>query len=495
MNDTDERRMGVAVRFVDHTARFHAATNKIIVNDFNLDDEKEQIRLNQLITMHCESDVLSAIPRCDCGLCTGEPLVDQVCQTCNTPVKPITERSLEPVAWMKPPEGVKTFINPQFWTILSKALTVGGVNLLAHLCNPMVTIPPNHNRLLRKYQALEIPQGINYFYDNFDSVMERLFEIGVVYNAGNRSNRSDLRRLIAENRDIIFSEALPIPPKTTFVTERTVTKTYADKTIFLAIDAINTITATVNSVRPLSLRTLQGRAAKANEKMAEFHQEYFGTSLARKPGMIRKHQVGTRMHFTFRAVISSLSRRHRKDEIHLPWSLSVRLFDLHLTNKLLARGFSEAAAAAYLSEHVFKYDDLLGDLFNEIIDEAPGPGFPVLLNRNPTLMRGSIQRLWVTHIKPDPDVTSISMSVLALKAPNADFDGDALNGMLIIDHVMLRAMDRLAPETGVLDLRKARRVSSNILIPAPQVATTAAWIAEADEKYADVLESLNQEQS
>lgn len=414
----NEQPLGVSVRIPNLTERFRNSPNAIVINGFNLAEEEEQRRLADILSLHCEGDVISAIPSCDCGFSTGEPMNGMTCHRCSTMVKPLTERSLAPVAWMRPPEGVHAFITPQIWTILSKALTISSVNLLEYFCNPMASMPADPNRQLRKVLNLNIPQGMNYFHDNFDMIMERLFEAGAVYNAGNRRSRADLRQFIRTYRDLIFVEALPIPSKMSFVTEKTVTRTYAGKTMYMAMEAINTITATENSVKPLSLRVRQGRAAKANAQMAQYYQEFIGNDLARKPGQFRKHIVGSRLHYTFRAVISSLSNNHAYDELHLPWSMSVKVFDTHLTSKLFQRGFSDAQAATYLAEHVHCHSDLLEEIFNELIDEAPGNGFPVLLNRNPTLMRGSIQRMWVTQIKVDPLITSISMSVLSLKAPN-----------------------------------------------------------------------------
>ena len=421
-----ERKIGVSVRIANQSKRFREAKRKILINSFNLAKEEEQKRLSDVLSLHCEGDVLSSIPQCDCGACTGAAMENLVCQVCNTPVKPLTERSLEPVAWMAPPEGVVAFINPQVWTILSKAMSISGVNLLEYYTNPLTSMPVTPSRVLRKVIELKIPQGMNYFHDNFDQIIDQLFEVGALYHAGTRKVRADLRRFIQENRHLIFTEALPIPSKMAFVTAKTVTRTYADKIITAAMDAVNTITATENSAKPLSLRTRQARAAKANMLMAQYHQDNIGTNLARKPGQIRKHVVGTRLHFTFRAVISSIPGPHRYDELWLPWALAVKAFDIHLTNKLWARGFSDSQAVTYLAEHTHQYSELLDELFTEIIDEAPGPGYPCLLNRNPTLMRGSIQRMWITRIEKNPLINAIRMSVLSLRAPNADFDGRAL---------------------------------------------------------------------
>lgn len=57
---------------------------------------------------------------------------------------------------------------------------------------------------------------------------------------------------------------------------------------------------------------------------------------------------------------------------------------------------------------------------------------------------------------------------------------DALNGMLILDNVTLRKMQRFAPHLGAMDLRKPRTVSRNLTIPPPVIATIAAWLHGTD---------------
>jgi len=56
------------------------------------------------------------------------------------------------------------------------------------------------------------------------------------------------------------------------------------------------------------------------------------------------------------------------------------------------------------------------------------------------------------------------------------YDGDALNGIIILDHQMLEALDELAPRNGVYDTRKPRSISSHIAIPAPVVTTISNYI-------------------
>lgn len=139
--------------------------------------------------------------------------------------------------------------------------------------------------------------------------------------------------------------------------------------------------------------------------------------LFKKEGWARKHTFGTRSHWTFRGVITSLSANHERDELHIPWSMAVMLLEYHLMNKLLKRNFTPAECTNLINESVLQYNPLIDELFSELIAESPQKGIPTSFCRNPTLVRGSIQTLRITKVKSDPKINSISMGVLVLRAP------------------------------------------------------------------------------
>jgi hypothetical protein len=105
-------------------------------------------------------------------------------------------------------------------------------------------------------------------------------------------------------------------------------------------------------------------------------------------------------------------------------------------------------------------------------------GIPCLLQRNPSLVRGSAQQFYITHVKPDPSINTISISVLCLAAPNADFDGDEMNCELILDSKEHDAFNKLAPHFGLLDTHKPFNVSSNVALPKPVISTIVSWMHE-----------------
>ena len=189
---------------------------------------------------------------------------------------------------------------------------------------------------------------------------------------------------------------------------------------YAAIDAVRTISSIKSSATPLSMRSVETRVVNAISKLAMFYRNFSQKTLGRKPGLFRKHVFGGRAHFTARAVISSLSDAHHYEELHTPWGMSVALLKLHLTNKMLKMGMTPLEVERHLSEHTLKYSPLLDQLFQELIAESPYRGLPVIFQRNPSLHRGSAQRLYITKVKTDPMITTISFSVLTLKSCNAD---------------------------------------------------------------------------
>ena len=412
--------MGVSLALINHDELFSSMTGTpVIVNDFDTSSQEDKERLNNLIYTRYEGDSLEVLPTCDCGQVSGEYNVGVRCDNCGSECVAVTERPLESLLWIAAPQGVKTLINPDAWIILSSYLTWNGYNMLEWMTNPSYKIPQDITlKSIKKFREMGLERGINYFYDNFDAIVAMLFE-RKLFKCDNK-DVDGLANFIQRYRDCIFSQHIPIPSKLAFITESTATGIYTDTSMTPAIDAIRTISTLENSLSPVSLRTRQSRAVQAVAKLADYYKTFFKTQLATKYGWFRKHVFGSRLHFSFRAVISSISDNHYYEELHLPWSMSVMLFKAHLSSKLLKRGFTPNEAIKFLYEHTLTHHPLLEELFNELIREAPEGGIPVILQRNPTLTRLSAQRLRVTKIKTDPAINTVSVSVLVLSGMNAD---------------------------------------------------------------------------
>lgn len=387
--------MGIRMRIVDHDALFERATNvPTILNHFDLHSQHHMEKLNELIYTTYNDDSLEIQPHCECGKVSGEFRVGVVCSDCGVPCLSVTERPLESSLWIAAPEGVDALINPEVWIILNKRLMDGGVSVLEWLTNPYMVVPPEKVPIsIKKLKHKGVPRGINNFYRHFDEIMDLLINGKIVKN-GKLEERQELMAFLEENRQALFSKHLPVPSKLAFITEKTPMGTYADPTMGPAVEAIRTISSIENSITPITQAKRESRAIKAIMQLAEYYETFFSKSLGPKPGWFRKHIYGSRVHFSFRAVISSISDPHHYEEAHLPWSMSVMFFKVHLISKLLKpsknmfqsgliqRAYTPNEAIRHLHKNTLKYDALIDLMFKELIEEAPGPGIPVLIQRN-----------------------------------------------------------------------------------------------------------------
>lgn len=470
------------MRLVNHDLAFNQASRPpIVVNHFNTDTKEGKEELNKLLYIRYQGDTLDVVPTCDCGALTGEYNADIVCEICHTTPRSVTEKPLESTLWIEPPDGVIGFINPTVWIILTRALDDNGQHMLEWMCSPTYTLghEPRHRmrKLIDLYQEKGFLRGLNYFITNFDMIFGVLVENKLLYN--NKKQASEvLVQFVVSNRASLFPTHLPLPSRLNFITEDTVTGRYADTSMTTALDAALTISGISNSAIPLSPRIKEARTVKTIMLLAEFYENVIGRVLGKKEGWWRKHVFGSRLHLTARAVITSLSDNHEYDGLHFPWSASVMLFKTHLISKLIKRGYTPNEAIRFIHENTLKYNELMDSLLQELLDEGFGDpyGVPILLNRNPSLQRGSIQCLRITEIKKDPSINSISLSVLVLVGFNADYDGDALNATLIPDKRLYEHCKRLSPHLSSLDLRRPRAISNNLKMPAPVVMTISNWL-------------------
>lgn len=457
----------------------------IIANDIDNRTTDQKAELNKLLYTRYEGDALSVLPTCDCGAVKGGYRVGERCTECNTLCENPVERPLESSLWMRVPTEVEAFINPTMWVILKRRLTTNNWSVLDYLTDKYYT-PPNQTQpvWVRRINKAGIPIGLNSFVQNFDKIMQLLFcderpyeeIIRMVEVDKLKWDFYDLVKMIHMYRDKIFSKYLPLPSRVGFVVESNDTGNYADETFTKAMNAMYTIIHIENAIRKMSISAKESRTVKSMHQLADFYESFAKDTLSKKPGILRKHIFGIRLHFTARAVITSITEPHEYDELHAPWSVGIQLMNIHLMNKLYKLGYSQRAAEMFLREHTFKYHPMLDQIFQELINESAFKGIPVIFQRNPSLARGSAQLLYITKFKTEPSINTFSLSVKILVGYNADFDGDELNLMMILDHEMHRALYPLAPHMSSLDVTTPRKLSVNLKLQPPISSTVNNWL-------------------
>lgn len=161
-----------------------------------------------------------------------------------------------------------------------------------------------------------------------------------------------------------------------------------------------------------------------------------------KQGRFRQNLLGKRVDFSGRSVIV-VGPSLRMDECGLPKKMALELFKPHLIAKLEDKGYATTVKAA--KKMIEAKTNEVWECLAEIVD-----GYPIMLNRAPTLHKLSIQAFHPKLI----DGKAIQLHPLVCAAFNADFDGDQM-----AVHVPLSS--KAIAEAKVLML-----ASMNILLPA-----------------------------
>lgn len=443
MSHTESRPLGggMYLKLIDFNRRYESVSDKsIILNNFNMRDEDDRERLNNLLFSEYVDDVIDTTPSCECGRLKGEYNVSQNirCVYCGTRVMTVTERPIESILWMQVPDGVRAFITPIAWTILNKQFN----RIPRWLCDPTFKdrLTMDAMKVIQRFKDIGWQRSLNYFHDNFDLAMQILSDERFVTPA---SRRLRVEAFIAENKHLFFSQFLPIPNRTVFITEQTVyNKRRVDSVIFNAIDAVRTLGSLTSSITPVTQRVKENRTIKVSNQLSAYYTKYIDENLSGKPGIYRQHVFGSRLDYTGRAVITSISEPHLYNEVHLPWGLTILMYKAEITSKLLRRGYTPDESERFLMKYTRRYHPLLDEIFDELLNEsiirevyghsllkanlekANGPykkgSSSIIIQRNPSLKLGSAQKMQVTKIKKDPEINTISLSVLVLKAFNAD---------------------------------------------------------------------------
>ncbi|PAF45722.1 DNA-directed RNA polymerase subunit beta [Helicobacter sp. 11S02629-2] len=163
-----------------------------------------------------------------------------------------------------------------------------------------------------------------------------------------------------------------------------------------------------------------------------------------KQGRFRQNLLGKRVDFSGRSVIV-VGPNLRMDECGLPKNMALELFKPHLLAKLEEKGYVKNLKSA--KKMLDDKEDVVWECLQEIIK-----GYPIMLNRAPTLHKQSIQAFHPRLI----DGKAIQLHPLVCSAFNADFDGDQMAVHVPLSQeaiteckvLMLSSMNILLPASG-----------------------------------------------
>jgi hypothetical protein len=413
--------MGTYLALENHDKLYEAILNKddiIVVNDFSCVTEAEREQFNDRLRIkYTPEDILSNIPRCNCGEVSGWGNKGLKCTNCLVTAESRSGVQLESKVWMRAPLGVLAFINPRVWRMLCALFDKSDFRVMMYLTDRSYR-PAGMTDLQAAVDSLQIERGLNNFIMNFVEIYDKLSVI--VTDREKKKNYHLIRILYQQQGDCFFPKYMPAPNHTLFVLEKTNSAHYVEKTVPLMLDAIRTLTGIDTPQSSLSKTRRENKTIRTVDQYAAAHYRWMREVASAKPGVYRKQVFAARSEFSFRAVIVSITDQHDYECVKVPWPIAVTFLEYHITNKLITRNMTPNQIKEHLYTHAHRYSSLLAEIMDELIRESPDKGIPIILGRNPSLKRGSIQKLFINEILKDPAIQSIALSDLVLKELNAD---------------------------------------------------------------------------
>lgn len=131
------------------------------------------------------------------------------------------------------------------------------------------------------------------------------------------------------------------------------------------------------------------------------------------------------------------------DRVALPYVCVMEMLKEVIIN-VIQKTYNISYLDAYLRwyDGLLKVDPIIVSIIKTLIKRHPsGRGIPVLINRNPTIRYGSIMQMYCSKIYIDSYAMGLPLQVLT--PLNADFDGDVLNILWIINKSFLKDAERV----------------------------------------------------
>ena len=395
------------------------SSQKVIINDLDYLSMDDMEAINrQLITTY-NSDIMSTVPSCDCGVVKGRFKLHAHCSECGTTCREVHQK-VEPLLWMRKLQDGLEFINPTFWLMMRQAMDKK-IDCMRWMSDYKYNPPGELPTFLHGVKDILVERNYNNMIDKLPEVIHYMLNHAKFKDIDKQDDLNMLLEMYIHQKHNIFNNFMPIINKKLFVMENT-TK---GKFISLAVsDVIDVVMSWIQLNSNTEKRTYAKdgiQTAMVISKLATLYYNYFEKYVTKKPGLFRKHVYGARSHFTFRSVITSIPGKHKYDEIWVPWAIGVTAFRPHLLNKLVNQHkIPFKKASMMLFDAVKRYIPLIDQLLNELIAEAPDQKIPILMQRNPSLLASSAILTNIGKFKCDVADLTVSISVLVAKNMNAD---------------------------------------------------------------------------
>lgn len=446
-----------------------------------LPDLATQARIKEFVAKVCAStDRLGFSASCENGCTTGNFYTGMTCPKCHTLVRETFTKELCYRTWLDIPDFAPPVLHPNVYYVISNVFP--SVKMGEGIPpRPLLDVIMDNEADLPADLEDRIPQGMRAFHEHFGDIITAVIEhYTPLHNSARYARVEHLKLFLHKFSDRLFVRKLPILDPSLHLLTKYGGVTKADQASPIVINAITTLSGLIHAYN-----VHHGKEAVLDQQLFKFYEIWIpyaasilNDKVIQKKGLCRKCVLGTRTHCSFRGVISPIIVPHESDELHVPWKVGVNLLKLEIINVLVRRkgmSFTDALNKFFTAETSFDQD--IYQVILTLIKECPFKGLPTLFGRNPSIHLGAEQLLFITKVDTNLDNSAIQISPHIVKACNADFDGDNMNGLAIKEMDMALTLMPLHPMSTMLGGQQPG-ITENVMLTEQEIVILQAYLKE-----------------
>lgn len=393
------------LKLINLDQMFANSPNARAINNEALISKKISEDFTSAIYSTCDGE-LGFVPSCECGKIKGVTKLGLTCPDCGTKCTSKFIDVLEHVSWIDIKEPMPPVLHPIWYFVLKDLTSIGKSSMSVpssdgeskkSLTNMKVSILDfvlNPELEKDKDVKVEIPEdylpfmkgrGWQYFYDHADEFLDDW-----LYHYPKTAKKpvaQDVIEFRKRYRDVMFTRKLPILHSSLHpVTSNGGTLNYVDKSSIKSLSAAVNLSAEI--FREHATNVSSKRRSRALYEvfltLMDYYYDLIKDKLAMKTGILRKHDFGSRIHYSFRSVVHPHDCVRPMDEVVLPWGIMVNGLKLPILNFLVNR-FKKTPESALdlVMTALTKYDETVDKCIQMFIDECPEKKIVIALGRNP----------------------------------------------------------------------------------------------------------------
>lgn len=381
--------------------------------------------------------------RCNCGKLYGKVKNGETCEQCRSKVEYIGE-DFSYFGWIV--LNNHKFIHPQMYIFIESLIGKDKLNdIIEPLSDDIDSDGMKKRKLSKSFSKSNnnpfLGIGITEFINKFDEILDYFFR------KSSKVNKQHIYQFLKYYKNLIFTSSYPV-----FTTQLRPIRIDNGEFQFAGINEY--FVSLSKTGAKLNSSTIMYQNHQKDKLLYKFQMlvntiyvEVRDKNLPDKYGAVRK-TIGGRCNLTSRNVIIPNSKL-KVDECIISYFSAVKVLEQFIINILFKFHHPSLNDARVRWEKACAVKDpLIEKIIRDlIVNHKTGRGFPILMNRNPTIDYGGIMQMYVIDIT---DSYALEIPLIICKIMGADFDGDKHNVLWsVMDELTESAEDLINPRNNM----------------------------------------------